>query len=543
MSIDKPTEKLNQQQRPWPTDEEVGKSIENDLHSKKLTKINNVLQILDFPENKEDTYKNLLEKEDNQTLEDLATKSKKEIISFLISKNNQNTTVINQKQRVDYENLTEQQKENNKTYQNLKNILPTSVFENNKAEFQNLKDLFFEYEALQNEGNIKEQTEIVKAIIEQLKSDIQLLPAIVKELGWADKNNPKYTEFRNTLIGINSSFLPLLNDLEKFEIGNTFNTNEIVEWIEKNSWGMIEIDLKGSEAMSKRSLIGSEYSIDKAIDTKALNEVMGEGQKELANLKDNFATLQEFGSLFDELRDGLKKIWWKPDFKENLVLLTQNFSKDVFEDLNETYENMGIESDKQLKEYDITSFTDINDPWDLEPKMKNVFEKVEHLQQEIESNEGTLVQKYEADIKKLLESTSEEEEKQLETLKFLRASGFDLLPKWISDRVIRELKSNILTIPWLDLAKENIDLRNGNFGESGAFIDKEAGLNSGAKTNIVKFINKVISGDVNEPLNVEAIVNGTIVADPRFVHSQLMGATIKWRASWNYGKVVENLRK
>jgi hypothetical protein len=93
------------------------------------------------------------------------------------------------------------------------------------------------------------------------------------------------------------------------------------------------------------------------------------------------------------------------------------------------------------------------------------------------------------------------------------------------------------------LAKENIDLKNGNFWESWAFSGKENGLNIESKSNLVKLVNKIISWDVNEPLWVEAIASGVIQADPRLVRSKLMGATIKWRVSWNYGKVIGNLKK
>lgn len=56
-------------------------------------------------------------------------------------------------------------------------------------------------------------------------------------------------------------------------------------------------------------------------------------------------------------------------------------------------------------------------------------------------------------------------------------------------------------------------------------------------------MNKVISGDVNEPLSVEAIANGTSMADPRFVQSQFLQAGLRGRVSWNYGRILENLKK
>jgi hypothetical protein len=42
---------------------------------------------------------------------------------------------------------------------------------------------------------------------------------------------------------------------------------------------------------------------------------------------------------------------------------------------------------------------------------------------------------------------AEDKEKQLEVLKFMRSCGFDLIPKELSRRVIRELQSNTLVIP------------------------------------------------------------------------------------------------
>jgi hypothetical protein len=46
-----------------------------------------------------------------------------------------------------------------------------------------------------------------------------------------------------------------------------------------------------------------------------------------------------------------------------------------------------------------------------------------------------------------VEREAETKEKQLEVLKFMKKSGFDLIPKEISSRIIRELKSGLLIIP------------------------------------------------------------------------------------------------
>jgi len=50
-------------------------------------------------------------------------------------------------------------------------------------------------------------------------------------------------------------------------------------------------------------------------------------------------------------------------------------------------------------------------------------------------------------MKELLEMETEQQEKQKKVLEFLKKSGFDLIPKEITNRIIRELQSNALTIP------------------------------------------------------------------------------------------------
>jgi hypothetical protein len=96
-------------------------------------------------------------------------------------------------------------------------------------------------------------------------------------------------------------------------------------------------------------------------------------------------------------------------------------------------------------------------------------------------------------MKQLIKRDSTEKKRELEVLEFMKSSGFDLFPKEITNRLVKELMSNTLIIPNLPLSLSNINLKNGNFGESSVFIDKENGLNIEAKRNLVKFVNKMIS--------------------------------------------------
>jgi hypothetical protein len=60
---------------------------------------------------------------------------------------------------------------------------------------------------------------------------------------------------------------------------------------------------------------------------------------------------------------------------------------------------------------------------------------------------------------------------------------------------------------------------------------------------MVMFMNKLISWNTNEPLNVSAIANWTIVAQPWKLRDEFNKAKIVWNLGWNYTKMMENLRK
>ena len=65
--------------------ENVKKSIEYSNH---LTKANDVLKVLDFPDNIEESFRKILLKQDNKKLEELALKSKDEILTFISKEKN-----------------------------------------------------------------------------------------------------------------------------------------------------------------------------------------------------------------------------------------------------------------------------------------------------------------------------------------------------------------------------------------------------------------------------------------------------------------------
>jgi septal ring factor EnvC (AmiA/AmiB activator) len=133
--------------------------------------------------------------------------------------------------------------------------------------------------------------------------------------------------------------------------------------------------------------------------------------------------------------------------KEKINESISNFSRNLFSELDEVYEKNGIKSDIQIKEQDISSFTDIKSENDLKQKIDNFKNKIEKIKAQLVETQNEIINKYQTQIKESLTLKSKEKEKQVEVLNFMRDSGFDLIPKEISDKFIQQLQANTLNIP------------------------------------------------------------------------------------------------
>ena len=92
MSIENPTTQLQEEPKASLTDEEIQNTKSNMEMSEKLRQVNDVLQVLDFPDNQEEAFRVILEKQEPKTLQELASKSKKEILTFLVLENKKEVT-------------------------------------------------------------------------------------------------------------------------------------------------------------------------------------------------------------------------------------------------------------------------------------------------------------------------------------------------------------------------------------------------------------------------------------------------------------------
>jgi septal ring factor EnvC (AmiA/AmiB activator) len=133
--------------------------------------------------------------------------------------------------------------------------------------------------------------------------------------------------------------------------------------------------------------------------------------------------------------------------KEKINESISNFSRNIFTELDEVYEKTGIKSDIQIKESDISSFADIKSENDLKQKIDNFKNKIEKIKAQLVETQNEITNKYQTQIKESLTLKSKEKEKQVEVLNFMRDSGFDLIPKEISDKFIQQLQANTLNVP------------------------------------------------------------------------------------------------
>lgn len=529
--------------------ERVKKIEQDEKNYKHLVKVNDVLNVLDFPDDKEEAFRKVLEKQDNETLKELATKSKKEILIFVTRKNIEETSEVKkeeiQKQNVERETQTIEIKKNDLKYQKIKDILPQWIY-NWNPKFNELVSNLEKFESLQTWENTDKNIDINKikaetlgTIFTQLK-DWELLKSVVNELGWANLNNPQYLEFKNTLIDLDPSFKDIFPTLEKLEVWENLNTSEVIKWIEKDSWGILDIDLKNN--VSKLHLPESNYSFDKELDKQALLELEETNNIKERELERGITSLKGLYKPFTQLLNEVGQDFWEEQFRNVTPTILNRFSWELFQDMKELYENIDIDSNIQITQQDMLSLANSKTPQEFKLKLHSIWEKFQKLAQVLEAHKKAIKQEHETAFKEIVSRDSESKEKELDVLKFLNISAFDQLPKSISDMLIKELKGNVLSIPWLNLNVQNIDLANWNFWES-FFQNDEKWINIWAKRNIVMFMNKLISWDINEPLSVEAIANWTMVANPNLIRSKFIESKLVSNLWWNYNQMRENLKK
>jgi len=207
MSTENPTSQITEQIKPWISTEDVQQLHSNSELSQKVTKINNILAILDLSDKQEDKFRKTLERQDSKTLLDLAKKSKKEIIVFLIQNRNKDDVKVTEKAEVKNQKI-------DKKLTKIKSIFTATILSKNPKIADKFNSLELTAEPLEKE-------KILKDILELLKEPWKL-KSIINDLGGADKNSSEYIEFKNNLLELDSSFESYFVELEN---GFSLNAN------------------------------------------------------------------------------------------------------------------------------------------------------------------------------------------------------------------------------------------------------------------------------------------------------------------------------
>lgn len=167
MSIENSTTHLQEEPKSSLLDEEIQKTKSNMEMSKKFRQVNDVLQVLDFPDNQEEVFKLLLAKQAPKTLQELAIKSKKEILTFIFLE-----TKKEQQFKDNYAIKVETVEAKNQTKEN----------EKIQTKLSKIKSLFT-HDILENNPDIAEKFEILDGVDEPLEKDkiLQEILQILKE--------------------------------------------------------------------------------------------------------------------------------------------------------------------------------------------------------------------------------------------------------------------------------------------------------------------------------------------------------------------------
>ncbi|MDD4330164.1 MAG: hypothetical protein PHD79_09435 [Aliarcobacter sp.] len=170
----------------------MAKVKEDIEYSNHLIKVHNVMNVLDLPNNQEETFRKILTKQDNKTLEEMAKKSKNEILTLIVKEQNKVTeNTKEQNIKIEKEEIKKQNQENNLKNET-KNLKDKQTL-NNENIFNQLK-VFFTPQildqniALVNEFNsfdnksIDKKYESIQKIISILKANPSIIKSITEQL-------------------------------------------------------------------------------------------------------------------------------------------------------------------------------------------------------------------------------------------------------------------------------------------------------------------------------------------------------------------------
>jgi len=329
--------------------------------------------------------------------------------------------------------------------------------------------------------------------ISALKSP-DTLYAIATDLKSEDPK--KYENFKSSLILINPDFEPIFQQIED----PFFRSEEALKlwtestiWIHKN-WGVISktddetwLNIEVDEDWNRSiSLEDSDYKLGSELDNRENNEKI-QTEKQKYNQK-----ILEFKKDIDSISNKIKYIKEKLDDinklndKEN-IYKDENIISDICKNLGIERNKVNFNSTQEFTSYLINQFSILSG-------------ELKRKQEEKKSYINRIKLLVVEELDKNADQARERDIKKKELLKELKKIGFDLIPKDVTDQLIREIKSKWQILPWLEsLNPQNIDLERENIDLEWVWTFWENWIEIWWKkrmVNLIHFMEKLIYGEV-----------------------------------------------
>ncbi len=353
-----------------------------------------------------------------------------------------------------------------------------------------------------------------KILIEELKNSSGFKNALHE----IRKSDPKaYEQIKTSFMAMDSSFENYFNEFETgeknaAEIISDTNTRlldkaRIAAWL--NNWEVeregfilrswdIEIDISKRPPSRSIGIEWSDFRLESNLPVSVFKESVYEYEKQKLSLNPqidknstDISKIKNVKNHISELdfssRAWLEQAFWfvnasedvgkKQEFKEKIEQLADQDPIDM--NLAENLKNEIIVSlDWKLTELKFKE-------WELAEQMNQIELDYKHSLE-------ALMWQYREKIK-------EQDEKTRQVLEFSKNIGLHLISQSVLDMLIEEVKTGMIVIDGINLDPKTINLAEGRFGETGTETNSTKW-----KENLIKFYNKMISGNTGEPLSTDS---------------------------------------
>ena len=319
-----------------------------------------------------------------------------------------------------------------------------------------------------------------------LLSDPEQLQALVNTVQQYDKqhNTQHYETLKRTLIAADPVFLGKLNELTAVSSKEKhidafphayissltgFKPEMHGEHITStNQHGdTITVDMSSEPPLRTLALKGSDYALETKSEIGALHKPDLKYGERISELNTQLTTLNLLQSDFVQ--------WHIQDLAEHGAGLGE-----IKHQFNSVY---GISLDF------IDTLQELRKPSALEAKQTKIEQQITSLKEQYLVALDEAIQTHRKEV-------FEQDEKTREVLQFVSSTGFDIIPKRLTDQLIAEVKTWSIIIEGLNINPANIDLPNGKFWES--FLETSG---TQWKKNLIWFFNKMISGNPEWPID------------------------------------------